>query len=849
MEHLMKKKKYRHKDIEKKWQKIWEEQKPYTASYDPKKPKYYILDMFPYPSGAGLHVGHVTGYSATDVFTRFKRQLGYNVLHPMGWDSFGLPAEQYAIKTGTHPELTTKKNIDTYRRQLKSLGLSYDWDRELTTSDPDYYKWTQWIFTTLYERGLAYEADMMVNFCPELGTVVANEEMEEGKTKEGGYPIERVPLRQWMLKITAYAERLIEDLELLDWPDFLKKLQLNWIGKSEGAKIFFKEKSTHKMIEVYTTRPDTLFGVTFVVLAPEHPLVEEITTPKQKSQVEAYREQATKKSDLQRTDLNFEKTGVFVGSFAINPINEEKVPIWIADYVLAHVGSGAVMGVPGSDERDFDFARLFSISIKPVVRPEEETDDLEEILTAEKCYPLPGVIINSKNEKIDLNDLFYLEAKDKIIAFLEKEKLGSYQIRYKLRDWLFSRQRYWGEPIPIYHFEDGTKRVLDLDELPLTPPKLTDYLPTYDAQSPLVKVKDWIETTDPKTGKKARRESNTMPQWAGSSWYYLRFCDPHNEEEAWSKEAENYWMPVDLYVGGAEHATLHLLYVRFWHKVLFDCNLVKTPEPFLKFRNVGLVTAPSFKRLSGGYVSKEEVEEKEGGYFLKGSDEKLKMQIEKMSKSKLNGITPDEIIEEFGADGLRLYEMFMAPFDKEKLWNTDAILGCYRFLHRFWDMAHSEKVTKEVSKEALKLGYRLVDGVLKDLEKLHLNTAIAKMMEFLNAFLLLPSYPKRVIEWAIQTLFPFAPHISCELWEILGFKEDIHTHPYPDINPAYLEDKEIDYVLQVNGKYRGTMKMAKGLSESELVDQLLHTDMAKKHITKEVRRVIFVPNKLVNFVL
>ncbi len=710
--------KYDHQHIEQKWQKIWEDRQMFKADVDLSKPKYYILDMFPYPSGAGLHVGHVTGYTITDILARYKRQKGFNVLHPMGWDSFGLPAEQYAIRTGTHPEVTTKKNIATYRRQLKSLGLSYDWNRELTTSDPKYYKWTQWIFTKLYEKGLAYEAEMLVNYCPELGTVLANEEVENGVSKEGRFPIERRPLRQWVLKITAYAQRLLDDLDLLDWPDHLKKLQSNWIGRSEGANVHFAIQNSQDTITTFTTRHDTIFGVTFLILSPEHPLLSKITTEKQHLAVEEYRKKSATKSDLERTDLAKEKTGVWTGAYAINPINQEPIPIWVADYVLMGYGTGAVMGVPGGDERDYEFVQIYKLPVYPIFDPDT-----------------PGVICNSKSDQIDLNGDSYDVAKEKVADWLEKTGTGQRTITYKLRDWLFSRQRYWGEPFPILHFEDGSKRILQQSELPLTPPELIDFKPTKSGESPLARVPDWVNITDPKTGKKAQREINTMPQWAGSCWYYLRFCDPHNDQIAWDEEKEKYWMPVDMYVGGVEHAVLHLLYARFWHKVLHDCGIVSTSEPFQTLRNQGLVTARSYKLPLGKYIAEEEVQKKDKAYFQMGTDQELESQIEKMSKSKLNGVTPDEIVEELGADSLRLYEMFMAPFDKEKLWNTDAVSGCRRFLNRFYEMIYSEKATDDDTEEALKLGHRLIHGVEKDIENLQFNTAFAKMMEFLNAFI------------------------------------------------------------------------------------------------------------------
>jgi len=830
--------KYDHMQIESKWQERWLKNKTFKSSNESTKPKYYILDMFPYPSGAGLHVGHVEGYTATDILARYKRQKGFNVLHPMGWDSFGLPAEQYAIRTGTHPAETTKKNIDNYRRQLQALGFSYDWEREFATSDPNYYKWTQWIFTKLYEKGLAYEAEMTVNYCPALGTVLANEEVENGRAKEGGHLVERRPLRQWVLKITAYAERLIDDLDLVDWPESLKKLQINWIGKSEGALLAFTIKNSHEKVSIFTTCPDTLFGVTFMVLAPEHPLVEKITTAEQKSAVKAYQKQASGESDLERTELNKNKTGVFTGGFAINPANGKEIPIWIADYVLLSYGTGAVMGVPAHDERDFEFAKKFQLPVIAVYDPiGEEQAVREKVVAGEQCWPGDGASINSATHEVSLNGLSVAEAKSKIIAWLEKKGFGKRSIHYKLRDWLFSRQRYWGEPFPLLHFEDGSKRVLELSELPLTLPEVTNYKPNGDALSPLAQVKSWVEIVDPKTGKKALRETNTMPQWAGSCWYYPRFCDPHNDKEAWSKAAEKYWLPIDMYVGGVEHAVLHLMYARFWHKVLYDCGFVSTLEPFQTLRNQGVILARSYQNSLGAYVPPEDVVEKNGSYFHRTTGEELRSQIDKMSKSKLNGVTPDNIIEEFGADALRLYEMFMGPLDKEKIWNTDAVSGCRRFLSRFYELAVSEKLTEEESLEALKLGHRLVNGVTKDVEALQFNTAIAKMMEFMNEFTRLPAYPKSVVVMATQALSPFAPHLAEEVWEILGCKEALSTHPYPAIIQKYLEDETITYVVQVNGKLRGRFDLPK--------DQPQDAVMAEG----ELQKVIFVPNKLLNLVV
>lgn len=844
----MSKTQYDHQRIEKKWQKIWEDREIFRAEVDPNRPKYYILDMFPYPSGAGLHVGHVTGYTATDIIARYKRQKGFNVLHPMGWDSFGLPAEQYAIRTGTHPAITTETNINTYRRQLKSLGFSYDWSKELATSDPKYYKWTQWIFTKLYEKGLAYEAEVLVNYCPALGTVLANEEVDNGKSKEGGYPVERRPLRQWILKITAYADRLLEDLDLLDWPDYLKRLQINWIGRSEGLKIHFVEQKTHKPITVFTTCPHTLFGATFIVISPEHPFVEEITTPEQSKKVKDYQALVAKKSDMERTELNKDKSGVWTGAYAINPANGKQVPVWIADYVLLHYGTGAVMGVPAHDERDFEFALSHNISIAPVIDP-EDSSIREEVLSGKQCWMGDGKMVHSSNREFSINGLNVEEAKKAISQHLASEGKGEVTVNYKLRDWLFSRQRYWGEPFPIIHQEDGSKRVLDISELPLCPPELTDFKPSGNGESPLAKVKDWVEIIDSHTGKKARRETNTMPQWAGSCWYYLRFCDPNNTEAAWDRVKESYWLPVDLYVGGVEHAVLHLLYARFWHKVLFDCGLVSTPEPFQKLRNQGLITARSFQLPSGAYISPEEVREVDHHFFQKGTDIELQTQIEKMSKSKLNGVTPDDMIEVFGADSLRLYEMFMGPFDKEKIWNTDAVQGCRRFLNRCFDIFFSNKLSEEEDLEALKLGHRIVYAVDKDIEGMQYNTAIAKMMEFLNAFAPLPKYPISVVKMFIQVLYPFAPHLAEEAWEHLGGKESLTYLPFPTVDPRYLEDDQVLYIVQVNGKLRGKWMLPKDKSEKELLAFIQQQPQIAKHITGVIQKVVYVPNKLLNLVI
>lgn len=854
-------KKYQHQSIEKKWQKYWDEKQTFKASVDPTKPKYYILDMFPYPSGAGLHVGHVTGYTSTDVLARYKRQKGYNVLHPMGWDSFGLPAEQYAIRTGTHPKVTTEQSINTYRKQLKSLGFSYDWSREIATSDPSYYKWTQWIFTKLYEKGLAYEAEAFVNFCPALGTVLANEEVENGVAKEGGYPVVKKALRQWVLKITEYAERLIDDLEDLDWPDYLKRLQRNWIGKSEGVNLYFNIIGCESTIETFTTRVDTIFGISYIVLAPEHPLVEIITTSDQKEAVKDYQEKTALKADLERTELNKEKTGVWTGASVKHPVTGRPLPIWIADYVLLGYGTGAVMGVPAHDPRDFEFSNKYGLEISVVYEPDLDSfpeevpkgmikEEVKKLcLEGKLCWNFDGKCTNSQYKDLNLNGLNITAAKEAATRWLEKEHLAKRATTYKLRDWLFSRQRYWAEPFPVLHFEDGSRRSLGIDELPLCPPELKDFKPSGDGQSPLAKVKEWVEIVDPKTGKKAKRETNTMPQWAGSCWYYLRFCDPTNTKEAWNKEIENYWMPVDLYVGGVEHAVLHLLYSRFWHKVLYDCGLVSTKEPFKTLRNQGLVTAKAYKLDKGGYIPESEVVEKQGKFFDKEGHD-VKCFVEKMSKSKLNGVSPDEIIEEYGADTLRLYEMFMSPFDKEKLWNNEAISGCRRFLNRFYDLVVSDKVCESATEVALKLGHKLVYVVTQDIENMSFNTAIAKMMEFMNDFSPLEAYPKSVLLMALKVLYPFAPHFAEECNVLLGGEPSLSNQPLPEVNPLYLIEEAVTYVIQVNGKVRGRLDLAKDLDKESVILQAKDLDNVRKFLEdKKILKEIFIPKKLLNIVV
>jgi leucyl-tRNA synthetase len=816
--------------IEKKWQRYWKQNKPFHCQENPSKPKYYVLDMFPYPSGSGLHVGHLIGYTATDILARYKWAKGFSVLHPMGWDSFGLPAEQYAIRTGTHPATTTLTNIKNFKAQLETIGYAYDWDRELMTSDPKYYKWTQWIFTKLYERGLAYQADMLVNWCPALGTVLANEEIEAGYSKEGGHPVERRPLRQWVLKITEYADRLLQDLDFVDWPEGLKRLQRNWIGRSEGALIAFPIAGSHLKIEVFTTCPHTIFGATYMVLSPEHPIVAQVTAPELKDEVSAYQKATAEKSDLERAELSKIKTGVFTGGHAINPANGEKIPIWIADYVLMGYGTGAIMSVPAHDERDQEFSHQFHLPIRTVVNDQ-------------------GRCINSASEKLLLDGLTIGEASEKVIHWVEQEGIGKKTVNYKLRDWLFSRQRYWGEPFPVLHFADGSTRALGIDELPLEPPMVTEFKPSPTGESPLAKVREWVEIEDQKAGKRAWRETNTMPQWAGSCWYYLRFCDAHNDAQAWGKEKEKYWMPVDLYVGGAEHAVLHLLYSRFWHKVLYDCGLVSTQEPFQRLVNQGLIVSRSFQRSGGMYVAPEESVEREGNYYHWETGEELRSQIEKMSKSKLNGVSPDEVIEEFGADALRLYSMFMGPIDKEKVWNTEAVNGCRRFLNRFFEMAVSDKVADNDSDEGLKLAHKLVHGVTEDIEKLLFNTAISKMMEFLNEFTKLTFYPKKAVKMAVQALAPLAPHMAEELWEFLGERPSVALAPWPSVDPRYLVEEKVTYVIQVNGRVRSRYHLPKEATQESVLDIAKKDLLVSKYLNGEIQKVIFVPGKLLNIVV
>ena len=805
---------YNHRVIEKKWQKYWDENKTFKTLDDHTKEKFYALDMFPYPSGAGLHVGHPEGYTATDILSRYKRANGYNVLHPMGWDAFGLPAEQYALDTGNDPRDFTKTNIDTFRRQIKELGFSYDWDREVNTTDPNYYKWTQWIFKKLYEKGLAYVDEVPVNWCPALGTVLSNEEVIDGKSERGGHPVERRPMRQWVLKITDYAEKLLADLDILDWPESLKAMQRNWIGKSVGAEIDFKIEGTDKAFTVFTTRADTVFGVSYCVLAPEHKLVEEIVTEEQRAAVEEYLDIVKRKSDLERTDLNKDKTGVFTGAYAINPVNGEKVELWIADYVLASYGTGAVMAVPAHDERDYEFATKFNLPIKAVI------EDNGEVVVP---FFGDGKHINSDF----INGLNNEEAIAKVIEFLEENKVGRSKVTYKLRDWLFSRQRYWGEPIPIIHWEDGTMTTVPDSELPLLLPETDNIKPSGTGESPLANIEEWLNVVDPETGKKGKRETNTMPQWAGSCWYYLRYIDPHNDEMFADPEKLKYWLPVDVYIGGAEHAVLHLLYARFWHKVLYDLGLVPTREPFQKLFNQGMILA----------------EGKDG-------------RPEKMSKSKGNVVNPDDIIVSHGADTLRVYEMFMGPLDASIAWSENGLDGSRRFLDRVYRLFVDEETGKVNDKvqdkdnAELEVSYNYtVKKVSEDIEILGFNTAISQLMVFVNDCYKAEFIPRKYALGFIQLLAPFAPHLAEEMWEIYGNTESISYAPWPTFDESKLVSDTVEIVVQLMGKVKAKLDVKKDLTPKELEEIVLANDEVKELIAgKQVMKVIVVPGRLVNIV-
>ncbi|MDT2807808.1 leucine--tRNA ligase [Vagococcus lutrae] len=799
---------YQHLEMEKKWQDFWRDTHQFKTTEDPDKPTFYALDMFPYPSGEGLHVGHPEGYTATDILSRMKRSQGYNVLHPMGWDAFGLPAEQYALDTGNDPAEFTAQNIETFRRQINSLGFSYDWDREINTTDPEYYKWTQWIFTKLFEKGLAYEAEVAVNWCPALGTVLANEEVIDGLSERGSHPVYRVPMKQWMLKITAYADRLIDDLDLVDWPENIKEMQRHWIGRSEGAKIRFEIEGSDETFTVFTTRPDTLFGSTYAVLAPELELVQKITTPEQRDAVAAYIKETEKKSDLVRTELSKEKTGVFTGAYAINPANGEKMPIWIADYVLATYGTGAIMAVPAHDQRDYEFAKTFDLPIIPVVDAD----------VSEEAYMGDGAHINSDF----LNGLEQEAAIEKMLGWLEEKGIGHKEVNYRLRDWLFSRQRYWGEPIPVIHWEDGTTTTVPEEELPLELPIATDIHPSGTGESPLANIEDWVNVVDPETGMKGRRETNTMPQWAGSSWYYLRFIDPHNTEQIADPEKLKFWLPIDMYIGGAEHAVLHLLYARFWHKFLYDIGVVHTKEPFQRLFNQGMI---------------------------------LGNNNEKMSKSKGNVVNPDDVVNKYGADTLRLYEMFMGPLDASIAWSEKGLEGSRKFLDRVWRLMIDEegklrdRITTFNDGKLTKVYHQTVKKVTEDYEVMHFNTAISQLMVFVNEANKQEALPIEYMNGFVQLLAPVAPHIGEELWSRLGNEGSITYVPWPEYDENHLVEDTLEIVIQINGKVRERMMVARDTSQKELEELALANETIQAQIEgKTIRKIIAVPNKLVNIV-
>ena len=847
--------KYPFESIEPKWQKFWEENKTFKAVEDEKYPKekrMYVLDMFPYPSAAGLHVGHPEGYTATDIYCRYLRMNGYNVLHPMGFDSFGLPAENYAIKTGTHPKTTTNANIEHFTKQIKSLGFSYDWDRCVSTCEPDYYKWTQWIFIQLYKKGLAYEAQTPINWCPSCMTGLANEEVKEGKCERCGSQVTHKTIRQWILKITEYADRLDKDLEGLDWPESVKAMQHNWIGKSTGAEVTFTVADkdgnpTDKNLTVYTTRCDTLFGATYMVVSPEHQIIDSITTPEQADAVKKYQEDAAKKSDLERTDLAKDKTGVFSGSYAINPVNGKLIPIWIADYVLISYGTGAIMAVPAHDDRDWDFAKKFNLPIIEVLKSEVDVQ--------KQAWTQDGIHVNSEF----LDGLNKKDAIEKMLEFLEEKKIGRKAINYKLRDWVYSRQRYWGEPIPLIHCpECGTVPVPD-DQLPLELPEVKSYQPTGTGESPLAAIDSWVNCTCPKCGKPAKRETNTMPQWGGSCWYYLRYLDAHNDKQFCSKEAENYWMPVDLYIGGAEHAVLHLLYARFWHKVLYDLGLVSTKEPFQRLVNQGMITSFAFQRKNKTLVPTDEVEQKEDGkYYEKATGEELEQIVAKMSKSLKNVVNPDDEIKAYGADSVRMYEMFMGPLTMSKPWSTQGIVGIHRFLEKVWSVSEKPMTDIDLSGHledkalisARKTFAQTIKKVTEDTSTLNFNTAISQMMIFINEISKLPEIPKSMWSDFVKILSPYAPHLGEELWQKLGNNNTIAYESWPSINEDFAKDDAKTIVVMVNGKKRDTFEAPVDTNQETLKQMAFDREAVKKFTDgHEIVKTIVVPNKIVTIVV
>ena len=847
--------KYPFETIEPKWQKYWETNKTFKAVEDekfPKEKRKYVLDMFPYPSAAGLHVGHPEGYTATDIYCRYLRMNGYNVLHPMGFDSFGLPAENYAIKTGTHPKTTTNANIQKFTQQIKSLGFSYDWDRCVSTCEPDYYKWTQWIFLQLYKKGLAYEAQTPINWCPSCLTGLANEEVKEGKCERCGAQVTHKTIRQWILKITDYADRLDKDLEGLDWPESVKAMQHNWIGKSTGAEVTFTiadkdGKPTDKNLTVYTTRCDTLFGATYMVVSPEHKIIPDITTAEQEEAVKKYQEEAAKKSDLERTDLAKDKTGVFSGSYAINPVNKKLIPIWIADYVLISYGTGAIMAVPAHDERDWEFAKKFNLPVIEVLKSDVDVQ--------KQAWTQDGIHINSEF----LDGLNKKDAIEKMLDFLEENKIGRKAVNYKLRDWVFSRQRYWGEPIPLIHCpECGTVPVPD-NELPLELPEVKSYQPTGTGESPLAAIESWVNCKCPKCGKPAKRETNTMPQWGGSCWYYLRYLDAHNDSQFCSPEAEKYWMPVDLYIGGAEHAVLHLLYARFWHKVLYDIGVVSTKEPFQRLVNQGMITSFAFQRKNKTLVPTDEVEQKEDGkYYEKATGEELEQIVAKMSKSLKNVVNPDDEIKSYGADSVRMYEMFMGPLTMSKPWSTQGIIGIHRFLEKVWNLSEktmtdldlNSKIEDKSLLSARKTFAQTIKKVTDDTASLNFNTAISQMMIFINEISKLPEIPKAMWQDFVKILSPYAPHLCEELWQKLGNSGTIAYEQWPTANENFIKDDTKTIVVMVNGKKRDTFEATPGTADDVLKQTALSRDGVKKFTDgHEIVKCIIVPDKLVNLVV
>jgi len=868
---------YNFSEIEKKWQAYWEANKTFKTVLDKSKPKFYALDMFPYPSGAGLHVGHPEGYTATDIVSRYKRMCGFNVLHPMGWDAFGLPAEQYAIQTGTHPAITTKKNCDTFRRQIKALGLSYDWDREINTTDPKYYKWTQWIFIKLYntwfdkeqQKGrpiselpipadikakgdaevrkyidsqrLAYYDNAQVWWCPNCKTVCANEEvLNDGSHEKCGCQVNRKNLKQWMLRIPLYAERLLKGLDTLDWPAGVKDMQRNWIGRSTGAEVDFEIDGLNQKLTVYTTRPDTLFGATYMVIAPEHPLIEQITTAEQKEAVEAYRKQASMKSDLDRTDLAKEKTGVFSGRYAKNPVNGTLIPIWVADYVLMGYGTGAIMAVPAHDTRDWEFAKKFNLPIIEVLKSEVDVQ--------QQAWTEDGIHVNSQF----LDGLNKKDAIDAIIKWLTERNLGKATVNYKIRDWLFSRQRYWGEPFPIIHWEDGEVTMLDEKDLPHKLPELTKYEPSDTGESPLANATDWLNVVD-KNGRKGRYETNTMPQWAGSCWYYLRYTDPTNDSAPFSVEAENYWLPVDLYVGGAEHAVLHLLYSRFWHKVLFDLGIVHTDEPYQKLFNQGMILAFAYETQAGAKITSDKVEERDGKFYHKETGEELRQIVAKMSKSLKNVVNPDDVIAHYGADSLRLYEMFMGPLDAVKPWAENGVKGVFGFLARvFRFFSEKDNVVANIQDDeaVVKELHRTIKKVADDIENLRFNTAISQMMIFTNACYKAKKVSVETARNFAKILAPFAPHLAEELWQMYGGKESLAYEPWPKLDESKLTENTVKYPVSFNGKTRFSIEMPVGATQQQVQEAALSNELATKWLEgKTPKKIIVVPNKIINIVL